>query len=472
MPSLTDSIEVREASETEISEHGLTRTSRATLRHGNSVSLLPNGERTYESWLEAIRCAREWVHFENYIFKSDTIGQRLADAFIERARAGVRVRVLYDWYGSWDVPNSFWESLRAGGVDVRVVNPPQAFDPLAVLRRDHRKLLAVDGTYASVGGVGVADAWLQHDEDTGLPYRDTCVAVSGPAVADIEEAFAGVWALNGAALPAAERPASDSIAATGEMPVRVVIQEPGKMRIARVLQLLAAEARHRMWIADPYFLADNMLREALIAAARDGVDVRLLLPSTNDLRIVGAVSRMSYRPLLEAGARIWEYRGPMMHAKTSITDGRVSRIGSTNLNITGLMTNWELDVIVEDHRFGTQMEEMFLADLDDARELQLEGRRVSGGLPRSRGRMRHLARGTGAQVPTTVASFGGALAQGALSNMLSRNDRNVHLAVGGGALFGAAVIAWLPRTFAWTLATLTAAVGVSEARRAFRGRDE
>ncbi|MGE3857281.1 MAG: phosphatidylserine/phosphatidylglycerophosphate/cardiolipin synthase family protein [Dehalococcoidia bacterium] len=451
-----------------ITEHALARTSGALLREGNRLALLQNGDETYEDWLRAIRDATRWVHFENYIFRDDEIGTRFAEALSERARAGVVVRVMYDWFGSWDVSASFWNNMREAGVDVRVINPPELWEPLAVFRRDHRKLLAVDGTYGSVGGVGVADPWLQRAPETGLPYRDTAVAVSGPAVADIELAFASVWDLNGPGLPATERPRAEDLAPAGDTATRVVIQEPGKMRISRLLQVLTASVQDRIWIADAYFLADRILREALIAAALDGIDVRLLLPSTNDLRIVGALSRTSYRPLLEAGARIWEYRGPMMHAKTIVADGWCSRVGSTNLNVTGLMTNWEIDVVVEDINFATAMEQMFLADLADAQELTLEGRAVRGG-PR-RQRVRSLVRGSGPQVPSTVASLGGALAQGALSDALARNERNFNLATGFGGLVLAGVLARFPRALAWPLATVVGLFGATGLARAFRYR--
>jgi cardiolipin synthase len=451
-----------------IAEHALARTSGAPLRTGNALSLLQNGDETYEDWLRAIRDATRWIHFENYIFRDDETGQRFADALSERARAGVVVRVLYDWYGSFDVSTSFWNGMREAGVDVRVINPPQLLEPLAAFRRDHRKLIAVDGLYGSVGGVGIADPWLQRAPDTGLPYRDTSIAVRGPAVADIEVAFADVWDLNGPGLPATERPRAEDIPRAGDTATRVVIQEPGKMRISRLLQVLTASVQDRIWIADAYFLADRILREALVAAALDGIEVRLLLPSTNDLPIVGAISRTSYRPLLEAGARIWEYRGPMMHAKTIVADGWCSRVGSTNLNITGLMTNWEIDVIVEDDAFGAAMEQMFLADLADAQELVLEGRAVRGGT--RRGRMRSLARGSGPQIPSTVASLGGALAQGALSDALARNERNFGLATGLGGLALAVAIARFPRVFAWPVAGVLGLLGATGLARAIRFR--
>ncbi len=446
-------------------DHALARTSGATLRLGNELTLLRDGPATYRDWLQAIEGARRWVHLENYIFRADGIGRHFAEALVERAAAGVQVRVLYDWYGSLDVRPSFWEGLRRAGVDVRVVNPPAVGVPLAVVQRDHRKLLGVDGSYASVGGVGIADAWLETAPSTGLPYRDTSVQVLGPAVADVERAFAGVWDRGGSPLPADERPRAADIPAAGDEPARVIIQEPGRMRILRVLQILSAGVNRRLWIADAYFLASGILREALIASAQDGVDVRILLPSTNDLPLVGAMSRYGYRPLLDAGVRIWEYGGPMMHAKTTVADGWWSRVGSTNLNVTGLMTNWEIDVVAEDRRFGTEMEAMFEDDLAEAREV------ILGVRPRpesARRRARDLSRGSGPQAATTVASVGGAALQAAAGSGLAGYERKVGAAIGAGVLGASLLAARFPRVVAWPLAAVGGALGATTLVRAAR----
>ena len=196
-------------------DRALGRASDAPLRTGNRLALLENGPQTFEEWLEEIGRAEKWIHLELFQFEGGRIGGRFAEALAQKAREGVRVRVLYDWVGSLLVPRSFWRGLRRAGVEVRVVNPPAAMSPLRVLERDHRKLLAVDGRYASTGGVSVADLWLERSPETGLPYRDTSVGVRGPAVADLERAFAGVWELSGAPLPREELPAPESIARAG-----------------------------------------------------------------------------------------------------------------------------------------------------------------------------------------------------------------------------------------------------------------
>jgi cardiolipin synthase len=313
------------------------------------------------------------VHLDNYIFQNDTTGKRFAEALTAKAAEGVRVRVLHDWFGCMDVPRSFWQELRKVGVEVRAVNPPTLGAPLGVIRRDHRKLLAVDGEYASTGGVCISDGWLVRSPETGLAYRDTAVSVFGPAVADVDQAFAAVWDETGEALPEDEHPRAEDIALAGDQAVRVVVQEPRKMRTLRLLQLLSAGVEERLWITDAYFLSMPILTQALMATARDGVDVRVLVPATNDIPWIGRASRAGYRQFLESGVRIFEYGGPMIHAKTLVADGRFSKVGSTNLNFSSLAANWEIDLVAEDTGFAAQMENLFDEDLADAREVRLVG---------------------------------------------------------------------------------------------------
>src|SRR5919107_1670611 len=279
----------------------LGRVSDAPLRDGNKVELLRNGPDTYDDWLAAIARAQRWIHLDNYIFQDDEIGNTFAEALSAKAAEGVRVRVLHDWFGGMDVSRSFWNSMRDAGVQVKAVNPPASGPPLGAIRRDHRKLLVVDGEYASTGGVCISDGWLVTFPETGLPYRDTAVGIRGPAVAEVERAFAGLWKVAGGSLPETERPDSERIPRAGEEAARVVVQEPRRMRTLRMLQLLTAGVERRLWITDAYFLSMTILSQSLMSVARDGVDVRVLVPATNDLPWIGALSRTGYRQFLEAG---------------------------------------------------------------------------------------------------------------------------------------------------------------------------
>jgi cardiolipin synthase A/B len=437
-------------------ERALARTSDAPLREGNTLALLKNGPDTYEDWLAAIGRARHWVHLDNYIFENDEIGNRFADALSAKAAEGVRVRVLHDWFGCLGVPRSFWRGLRDAGVEVRAVNPPASGPPLGAIRRDHRKLVAVDGEYASTGGVCIADGWMVTSPETGLPYRDTAVSIRGPAVADIDRAFAGVWNETAERLPDDERPDANDIQVAGEKAVRIVVQEPRRMRTLRMLELLTAGVENRLWITDPYFLSMPILTQSLMATARDGVDVRVLTPATNDIAWIGRASRAGYRQFLEAGVRIFEYGGPMIHAKTIVADGWWSKVGSTNLNFSSLAANWEIDLVAEDTDFAQQMEQLFEDDISNSREVRLEGsgqhRRVRPNrqVDTSDRRVRSGVAGGGTGSGATVARVGTTiLAKG--SAPLQTHEHAL-AAAASGALFGASLLgARFPRLVAWPL---------------------
>ena len=457
-------------------DRALARASDAPLREDNRLGLLKNGSHTYDDWLAAISRAERWVHLDNYIIRYDDTGRRFAEALAAKAAEGVRVRVLHDWFGCLDVPRSFWEDLRGAGVEVRAVNPPTLGAPLGAIRRDHRKLLVVDGEYASTGGVCIGDGWLVVSPETGLPYRDTAVSVRGPAVADIDRAFAGLWDETGEALPADERPAADDIPAAGEQTARVVIQEPRRMRTLRMLELLTAGVQERLWITDAYFLSMPILTQALMATARDGVDVRVLVPATNDIRWIGAASRAGYRQFLEAGVRIFEYGGPMIHAKTLVADGWFSKVGSTNLNFVSLASNWEIDLVSEDPAFAAQMERLFEDDLSNAREIRLVSTRrgvraePSGPIDASNRGARRGVVGSGSGSAPTLARVGSvALQKGGAP--LEAHEQAL-AAAASGALLGASLFGMrFPRLVAWPLTATGAFFGglglVRAARSAF-----
>jgi cardiolipin synthase len=284
------------------------------------------------------------------------------------------VRVIYDWLGAvGKTSRRFWRDLRAGGIEVRCFNPPRLSSPFAWLSRDHRKMLAVDGRVAFVTGLCVGRAWVGDPARRIEPWRDTGIGLRGPAVADLEGAFARMWALAGDPLAEAP-PAREALPSAGDVAVRVIAGMPGTAELYRLDQLIAAAARQTLWLTDAYFVGTTAYVQSLRAAARDGVDVRLLVPGASDIWVLRGLSRAGYRPLLEAGVRVYEWNGPMLHAKTAVADGRWARVGSTNLNLQSWIGNWELDVAVEDEGFAGQMEDMYLDDLGRATEITLTRR--------------------------------------------------------------------------------------------------
>src|SRR6185503_2891934 len=316
----------------QLADQAFSRAAGAALIEGNSVRLLRDARENYPAWIDAIGAATHHIHFENYIFYDDATGARFADALISKAQAGVRVRLIYDWLGCiGSASRRFWNRLRSGGVEVRCYNPPRLDSPLAWLSRDHRKMLAVDGTVGFITGLCVGRRWEGMPEKNVEPWRDTGIEVRGPAVAEIEASFAQTWALTGTALPH-EDPV-DKTASGGNVALRIVATAPATAGLFRLDQLIAALARQRLWLTDAYYAGTPAFVEGLRAAAKDGVDVRLLMPSASDVLLVQPLSRTGYRPLLEAGVRVFEWNGTMLHAKTAVADGRWARVGSTNLNI-------------------------------------------------------------------------------------------------------------------------------------------
>ena len=357
----------------ELADQAFSRAAGAPLVEGNSVRLLIDARENYPAWLAAIGAAEHHINFESYIIHEDAAGWRFADALVAKARDGVRVRLIYDWMGGFGkTSRSFWNHLRAGGVEVRCYNPPRFDSPLGWLSRDHRKMISVDGQVGFITGLCVGRMWEGIPEKKIDPWRDTGVEVRGRAVADIERAFAQVWAMLGEPIPEDELVSRDLLDPAGDVCLRVVASVPATAGLLRVDQLVAALARKRLWLTDAYYAATTTYVQGLRAAAQDGVDVRLLVPNGTDIPLLRPLSRAGYRPLLEAGVRVFEWNGTMLHAKTAIADGHWARVGSTNLNIASWFGNCELDAVIEDEAFARLMEETYLHDLENSTEVVLD----------------------------------------------------------------------------------------------------
>ena len=351
----------------------LDRASAARLIPGNALRHIPDSPAALEAMLALIAGARRTVHFENYIIRNDRTGRRFAAALEDRARAGVQVRVLYDAFGSVGTSRRLWRELRRARAEVRAFGPLLTSGIFQLLSRDHRKLIVVDGREAMMGGLCIGDEWAGDAERGRMPWRDTMLCVRGPAVAVLEATFARVWATTGAPLPAgALAPEAEPC---GTSALRVIDGVPAQSRAYRAVQMLAAAAQERLWITDAYLVAPPPLYASLVDAAKSGVDVRLLLPGTSDIPVVRTFSRIGYRDLLRAGARVFEYRGPMLHAKTLVVDREWGRVGSTNLNVSSLLGNYELDVIAECDTLTEALAAQFRHDAAQSREIVLVERR-------------------------------------------------------------------------------------------------
>jgi phosphatidylserine/phosphatidylglycerophosphate/cardiolipin synthase-like enzyme len=459
------------------------RSAGSPLVGGNAVRVLLDGDQNYPRWLDAIATAKRTIHLQMYIVHNDGIGRRFRDLLVEKARAGVAVRVLYDWFGALR-PSSFrfWAPLAAAGGDVRIVNPPRFSTLLSLGSRDHRKLLTVDGRTAFIGGLCIGDDWLGDPRRQIPPWRDTGLEIRGPAVAEAELSFAAAWAGWGEGLPPGTVPASSDIRTEGDVDVRVIATSPDRTSLYRLELAALAVAESRIWLTDAYFMGTNVYIESLSAAARQGVDVRLLVPNNSDVPWVGNLSRTLYRRLLEAGVRIFEWNGPMMHAKTAVADHRFVRVGSTNLNISSWMGNWELDVIVEHPGLAAEMEEIYDRDLRNATEIVITSRRkVRLSASRARRSRRHtelprrrLARaasGSAQRVIKDVALAGSAFRSAVSAHRhLGPHEAWSLSSAAAAALLLATIAAVWPRLVAYPLAVIAAAAAVTMAARAWRAR--
>lgn len=371
-----------DSSSQSLMNQALARAGGAPLVRGNAVRILRDAGQHYSSWISAIEAAEHHVHFENYIISDDEVGRRFIEVLAKKAREGIVVRLLYDWMGSIGTGQRLWKPLLHAGGMVRHFNRPGLASPVAWLSRDHRKTLTVDSRIGFVSGLCVSRKWLGDAAKGVPPWRDTGIEVRGPAVADIEKAFAQMWALSGSSLVETGSPIPEPVAGhateealEGDVGMRVIAAVPNAAGLYRLDQLIAVMASRTLWLTDAYFLGVAPYVQALCAAARDNVDVRLLVPGTSDLALLSSVSRAGYRPLLEAGVRVFEWNGSMLHAKTAVSDGRWARIGSSNLNLASWIGNYELDVAVEDGDFARSMERMYEDDLRNATEIVLDERR-------------------------------------------------------------------------------------------------
>ena len=340
---------------------------------GNKVELLQNGDAYFPAMLEAIRGAKQTINFAAYIFESDATGHQFRDAFCEKARSGVQVRVLLDGIGSgWSLDNSDVRVMTDAGVKFSYYHPVGSWRVDRTNRRSHRRVLVVDGKVAFTGGAAFSDKWTGNAQDKDH-WRETHARVEGPIVAALQSAFQGHWvksykeALTGAGhFP--------PLAPAGSLRTQVVTSESFSVAAVPLVQAASfAAAEKRIWITNPYCTPTDDQVNLLVKAVERGVDVKLLLPgSHHDQPLTQSAGRTAYGKLLEGGVKIFEYQPTMIHAKTMVVDGMFSMLGSSNLDARSSEINEEVDLVVYDEGFGRQMEAAFENDLKQAGEYTLE----------------------------------------------------------------------------------------------------
>lgn len=344
------------------------------------VQVLNSGSAIYAAQLKDIRCARRSIHLEVYLFLRGSIAEEILAALIERARCGVAVRIVVDRLGSWSTPDRFFEPLRKAGGRAMWYQPIAWYTLKRFNNRTHRDILIVDGAAGFVGGVGVADFWVER-KTPGCPWRDTALRVTGDFVKGLQTSFAENWLeASGEILPDEEF-ALDTEDQPAHLPPGsgmglVVNSTPsaGRSTRARMLfQLLLAAARQSIQITSPYFVPDRSLMEELMRAAQRGVAVSVLTPGKfNNHPITRLASRRRYGKLLKAGVRIYEYSPAMIHAKVLIVDGEWGVLGSTNFDSRSFGLNDEVNVAVLAKSLAERLQADFERDLAASRRISLE----------------------------------------------------------------------------------------------------
>jgi cardiolipin synthase A/B len=356
------------------------------LSAGNKVTLLQDGPSTYQALYGAMAAAKNSIDMESYIIEDDEVGQRFATELKAAVARGVVVNLIYDSVGSIDTPKAYFDDLAAHGVNTLQFNP---VDPLKakagwdVNQRDHRKLTIIDGHTAFVGGINISSVYSggsfsQHSKNEPghgqkVPWRDTDLQMDGPVVADFQKLFMDTWARQ-KGKPMASADYFPQIGRQGDVVVRAIggtSTEPYSQIYATLVSAIRSSSTSIL-LANAYFDPDPQLMGAIIDAARRGVDVQLLLPSISDTWLVSAAGRRHYGKLLEAGVKIYQRQGALLHSKTTLIDGVWCAVGSTNLDWRSFLHNDEIDAIVLSQGFGDQMRAAFQADLAQSQQLTME----------------------------------------------------------------------------------------------------
>jgi cardiolipin synthase len=349
---------------------------------GNKVTLLFDGPRTIAAMMTAVAAARDTIHLETYLFDQDELGLKFADLLIAKRREGVQVRIIYDCVGTLGTPQAFFDRMGEAGIELlpfHPVSPLRQFGRWRINNRDHRKILVVDGVVAFTGGVNITAAYSRSSlfrsraRNLGsLGWRDTHIQVEGPAVAALQWMFLDSWARQTEGEVQVREP-FPPLSPAGEQLLRVLGSNPGdNPEIYRAYLLAIQGARKSILLTTAYFVPDPQILKALLAAARRGVQVKLLLPSVSDSGPVFYAGQSFYARLLKAGVRVFELNTAMQHAKTAVIDGNWSTVGSANMDMRSFLHNKEVNVIVLGDDFGREMDRAFQDDLKDATEILLD----------------------------------------------------------------------------------------------------
>ena len=370
------------------------------LTKGNKVILLADGQAAYAAMFKAIQNAEDHINLETFIIEDDEVGRRFTDLLLQKQAEGVQVNLIFDSVGSFNTPIAFFQRLRDAGIQVvefNPVNPFKARGHWLLAHPDHRKILIIDGKVAITGGINISSVYSsrlsgrKQVRGAPLPWRDTDVQIEGPAVAEFQKLFFDTWLKqNGQKLT--ERNYFPELKEEGNALVRVVGSTPGQSnRITFIVYVSAITfAEHSIHLTNAYFIPDDQILDAFTDAARRGVDVKIVLPSTSDSSMAIYAARYNYSGLLKAGVKLFERHNALMHAKTAVIDGVWSTVGSTNLDYWSLLSDDEVNAVILNREFAIEMEKMFAKDIAESDQITWEEWKKRPVFPRMREWFAHL----------------------------------------------------------------------------------
>jgi cardiolipin synthase len=356
--------------------------SESPLTKGNKVTLLVNGAATYAAMFKAVENAKDHINIETYTMEDieDETGRKFADLLLQKQAEGVQVNLVYDSLGSFSTPGAFFQRLRDGGIHVVEFNPQnplKAHGKWRLAKSDHRKILIVDGKVALTGGVNISQVYSSGPSGTGgekeaeMPWRDTDVQIEGPAVAEFQKLFLDTWEKqNGEKL--SDRNYFPDMKEQGNALVGVLGSTPGEAnRITFIMYVAAiAFAENSLHMTNAYFVPDAQILKALTDAAKRGVDVKIILPGTTDRSLAQYAGQYFYSDLLKSGVKLYKRRNVLLHAETLVIDGVWSTVGSSNMEWWSFSTNDEVNAVILNREFATEMEKLFAGDLAESDQIR------------------------------------------------------------------------------------------------------
>jgi cardiolipin synthase len=341
---------------------------------GNRIAVLLNGDQIFPAKLAAIRGARESITYAEYFYADGGPAREIAEALAERCRAGVAAHILLDGFGTLSMPRDYVRLMKDAGCHVATFRPLGRWISIGRHnKRNHRRVLVIDGRVAITGGSGVSDKWTGNGRVDGH-WRDTDVRIEGPAVHNVQSAFLENWREATGELLGGEQYFAESRRGVGDARAQVIKSSPagGSYAMHTMYLLAIASAQRSVYLTNPYFLPDDPMEDALLAAAARGVRVVALTPGKIDHNIVRSASRRGFGRLLKGGIEIHEYQAALLHAKTMVVDGVWATIGSTNFDNRSFAVNDELNVVLYDRSVVERLATAFEADLGHARRVTYE----------------------------------------------------------------------------------------------------